>query len=146
MFWGKNRGEWKGQQWPTRIPGLYSQCSVTMTTRQLDNRQPPQSQVASWVSDWGSSVSPLQYIWRIVRAGGCPAVVAQWQSTSWYPRVQFPVTAGFFFSLSFILPRIFLYSTSKAALKPLHTHLGLRHYALSLTKWFDKEPKLFPQS
>ena len=23
----------------------------------------------------------MQYIWRIVRIGGCPAVVAQWQST-----------------------------------------------------------------
>ena len=27
------------------------------------------------------SVPPVQYIYRIVRAGGCPAVVAQWQST-----------------------------------------------------------------
>ena len=27
------------------------------------------------------SVPPVQYIWRIVRAGGCPSVVAQWQST-----------------------------------------------------------------
>ena len=27
------------------------------------------------------SVPPVQYIWRIVGVGGCPAVVAQWQST-----------------------------------------------------------------
>ena len=28
---------------------------------------------------WNKDV--LLYIWRIVRAGGCPVVVAQWQST-----------------------------------------------------------------
>ena len=27
------------------------------------------------------SVSPVQYTWKIVRAGGCPAVVAQWLNT-----------------------------------------------------------------
>ena len=30
----------------------------------------------------GVRVPPVQYMQKIVRAGGCPAVVAQWQSTS----------------------------------------------------------------
>ena len=48
------------------------------------------------VCDWG-----IQYIWRIVRAGGCSVVIAQWQNTdctsqvSW---VQFPMTVSLFTS------------------------------------------------
>ena len=45
---------------------------------------------------------PVQYTLRIVRVGGCPAVVAQWQSTgassqsclrfdSWIPAFHFPL-------------------------------------------------------
>ena len=48
---------------------------------------------------------PQSHTWRVVRVGGRPAVVAQWQSTgrlkpevSW---VQLPATAGFFTFLYF---------------------------------------------
>ena len=43
---------------------------------------------------------PVQYIKRTVRAGGCPVVVAQWQSTgssSLGVLVRFLVTSFFFF-------------------------------------------------
>ena len=60
------------------------------------------------------SVPPVQYTWRIVRVGGCLAVMAQWQSTGGSSQ-RFP---GFdslrllAFSLSSIFPHIiskFLY-------------------------------------
>ena len=47
MFWGKNRGKWKG--WllagiKPRTPGLCSQCSAT-ELQQPDNHQPSQSSI-----------------------------------------------------------------------------------------------------
>ena len=152
MFWGEiGESEKVGSEWEMN-PG-YLACIASVPSLSYDNQttgQLPAPHNHRWHHGWATEAAQSHlcstYSSRIVRAGGCPAVVAQWQSTSWYPGVQFPVTAGFFFSLSFISSQIFLYSTSKAALKPLYTHLGLHHYALSLTKWFDKEPKLFPQS
>ena len=47
---------------------------------------------------------PVQYIQRIVRVGGCPVVVAQWQSTGYTSQVswvRFSVTAGLFTFLYF---------------------------------------------
>ena len=56
------------------------------------------------VCDWGTSVPPVQYIKRTVRAGGCLVIVAQQQSTgnsSLGVPVQFLVISHFFFVFSF---------------------------------------------
>ena len=61
------------------------------------------------------SVPLVQYIQRMVRVGGCPVVVTQWQSTgptsqvSW---VQFPMTVSLFTS------SIFASKTSNLSLCP----------------------------
>ena len=46
-----------------------------------------------------SALPAVQYIKRIVRDGGCPVVIAQWQSTGYTSQVswvRFPVTAALF--------------------------------------------------
>ena len=48
----------------------------------------------------------MQYIYRIVRAGGCPVVIDQWQSTGCTSQVfwvRFPATASFVTFLYFHL-------------------------------------------
>ena len=54
--------------------GLSCQCSAT---------EPQQPDKHQWLPGvrLRHSVPPVQYIQGIVRAGGCPAVVDQWQST-----------------------------------------------------------------
>ena len=68
----------------------------------------------------------VQYILRIVRASGCPVVVAQWQSTgctsqeSW---VQFPATVSFLLSTISLL----LFPTQLTTFTA-HTHHNIYTY------------------
>ena len=80
-------------------------CAASALPPELDNHQPSQS--------------------GIVRAGGCPVVVAQWQSagcTSQVSWVQFPVTAGFFTCLYFRL------ITSKLLFIVIYLASGVRDF------------------
>ena len=64
---------------------------------------PTPSEISAW-----KSCFTLE--WRIVRGGGCPVVMAQWQSTGYTSQVswvQFPATAGLF---------TFLYFSSKTSI------------------------------
>ena len=86
------------------------------------------------------SVPLVQYIQRMVRVGGCPVVVTQWQSTgptsqlSW---VQFPMTVSLFTS------SIFASKTSTLSLCPSSLSLFpkllllLKHVMYYVAKYFN---------
>ena len=96
----ENRRKWKGQQSleiEPKTPGLCSQLVLyhwTMTTRQSKFQHEARVLSAEWLLR-----THLCNTYRIVRAGGCLVVVAQWQNTdctsqvSW---IRFPVTVGLF--------------------------------------------------
>ena len=84
---------------------------------------------------------PQSHTWRIVRVGGRPSVVAQWQSTgrlkpeeSW---VRLPATAGFFTFLYFrLITSKFISSMRQGALSKL------KHFRREGVYLFVGGPKL----
>ena len=115
MLRGENRGKWRpaaagnrtqdtwlvqpvlyhwatttGQSPAPTILCMY--CTGETEVPQLHTRQP----LRHFSLTWGTSVSPVQYIWMIVGAGGCPVVVAQWQSTACTSQVSWVLTLLYF--------------------------------------------------
>ena len=75
----KNREKWKGWQLE-KVKPRTPQCSATVP-QQPDNHQPQQSSTCTAQMVLNASVTHLaDTVEGCIRVGGCPAVVAQWQS------------------------------------------------------------------